>query len=219
MPPAVMLREAVALLGSFPALAGIDLDCDAGEVVLLRGPNGSGKTTLLRAIAGLVPITSGTARVLGHDLVADRRAVRPDVWLVGHATGLYDDLSVDRNLEFWSRAGRRGRPVDIDEALTAFGLADRLRHLPVHQLSAGQRRRVALAVLVARRPPVWLLDEPHASLDEHHRDVLDDLVRRAADAGAAVVLASHDDDRASRLADRTVTLVGGRASQESRHVA
>src|ERR1700712_5787800 len=93
MDAVVRFRAAVCLLGRFPALAGVDLDVAAGEIVLLQGPNGAGKTTLLRACAGLVPIVEGSAEVLGVDLVADRRPVRPLVGLLGHATGLYDDLS------------------------------------------------------------------------------------------------------------------------------
>ena len=77
------------------------------------------------------------------------------------------------------------------------------------RLSAGQRRRTALACLVARRPELWLLDEPHAGLDHDGRDLLDDLVHRAQAAGATVVLASHELDRAEALADRVVTIAGG----------
>src|SRR5579885_642977 len=89
---AVRLRAAVSLLGRFPALAGADLDVAPGEVVLVRGANGAGKTTLLRACAGLLPIASGEAEVLGHDLRRDRKAIRRRVGLLGHATFLYDDL-------------------------------------------------------------------------------------------------------------------------------
>src|SRR5207244_5115063 len=102
---AVRFRAAVSLLGRFPALAGVDLDVAAGEVVLVQGPNGAGKTTLLRACAGLVPVVSGAAQVLGHDLRRDRRTVRRRVALLGHASPLYDDLTVVDNLRFVARAG------------------------------------------------------------------------------------------------------------------
>src|SRR3954451_19882520 len=101
MEPIVHFRGAVSLLGRFPALAGVDLDVERGEIVLLQGPNGAGKTTLLRACAGLVPVTTGTAIVLGHDLTVDRRSVRSRVGLLAHATGLYDDLTVGDNVTFW----------------------------------------------------------------------------------------------------------------------
>lgn len=210
MEPVVQLRGAVTLLGRFPALAGIDLEVAAGEIVLLRGPNGAGKTTLLRLCAGLLPVARGTATVLGHDL-ADRRqarALRRRVGLLGHATGLYDELTVADNVRFWGRAAGADGP-DVEAALVACGLDGRLRSLPVARCSAGQRRRTSLACLVARRPELWLLDEPHAGLDQAGRDLLDDLARRAVAAGATVVLSSHELDRAEALADRVVTIVGG----------
>ncbi|HEX3541775.1 MAG TPA: heme ABC exporter ATP-binding protein CcmA [Acidimicrobiales bacterium] len=208
MVAAVRLRSAVALLGGFPVLAGADLDVDRGEVVLLQGANGAGKTSLLRACAGLLPIVTGTAEVLGCDLVADRRAVRRRVGLLGHANALYDDLTVEDNVRFAVRAAG-GSPAAIDAALRRLGLDGRLRRVPAGRLSAGQRRRTALAALAARRPELWLLDEPHAGLDAEHRTLLDDLIRAAAGDGAAVVLASHEVDRAGALADRSHTMAGG----------
>jgi heme ABC exporter ATP-binding subunit CcmA len=210
MEPVVQLHGAVTLLGRFPALAGIDLEVAAGEIVLLRGPNGAGKTTLLRLCAGLLPIARGEARVLGHDLT-DRhqaRSLRRRVGLLGHATGLYDELTVSDNVRFWGRAAGAA-PDDIEGALTACGLDGRLSSLAVARLSAGQRRRTSLACLLARRPELWLLDEPHAGLDQDGRDLLDGLVRGAVVAGATVLMSSHELDRAEALAGRVVTIVGG----------
>jgi heme ABC exporter ATP-binding subunit CcmA len=208
MEPAVHLRSAVALLGRFPALTGVDLDVEAGEIVLVTGSNGAGKTTLLRCCAGLVQVASGTARVLDVDLVADRAAVRPMVGLLGHATGLYDELSVTDNLRFWARAARVPTP-DAVAAMDRVGLAERLRGLPVSHLSAGQRRRASLAAMIVRRPQLWLLDEPHAGFDQGARDHLDGLVLEAAAAGATVLFASHELARAGTLATRAVEIVGG----------
>ena len=215
MGPVVRLRSAVCLLGRFPALAGVDLDVAAGEVVLLQGPNGAGKTTLLRALAGLVPVVSGDAHVLGHDLRHQRRRVRGLAGLVGHADALYDDLSVRDNARFWARAA--GRTIaDAERGLTRLGVGERLLDIPAGRLSAGQRRRVALALLVAGRRPLWLLDEPHAGLDAEGRDRLDALIGAAAGEGVTVVVASHEGDRAAALADRTVAVVGGATPPTSR---
>ena len=104
MAPAILFRSAVVLLGRFPALAGVDFEVDAGEAVLVQGPNGAGKTTLLRACAGLVPLVAGEATVLGHDMRRDRRGVRRRVAFLGHATHLYDDLTVAENVRFAVRA-------------------------------------------------------------------------------------------------------------------
>ncbi|MGH9073238.1 MAG: heme ABC exporter ATP-binding protein CcmA [Acidimicrobiales bacterium] len=209
MPPAVHLRDALALIGSFPALAGVDLDVGRGEVVLVQGPNGAGKTSLLRACAGLLPVSSGEAVVLGHDLLRQPRAVRRRVALVGHATFLYDELTAVDNVRFAVRASGAS-PAGVDAAMARVGLVGRLRRTRVARLSAGQRRRVALAVLLARRPELWLLDEPHAGLDAGGRDLLDDVVREAVADGVTVLLASHEADRARPLADRAVTMTGGR---------
>jgi len=208
MEPVIHLRSAVSLLGRFPALAGVDLDVERGEIVLLQGPNGAGKTTLLRVCSGLAPVSSGTAVVLGHDLTTDRRSVRARVGLLSHATGLYDDLTVEDNVRFWARAVRAGSG-EADAALARLGLDGRLRDIAVSRLSAGQRRRASIAVLIVRRPELWLLDEPHAGLDRYARDQFDDLVREAVARGATVVIASHETERAEGLADRSVTIVGG----------
>jgi ABC-type multidrug transport system ATPase subunit len=113
------------------------------------------------------------------------------------------------NLRFSAKAAGRS-PADADAALDRLGLAGRLRDIEVAKLSAGQRRRVALAVVVARRPELWLLDEPHAGLDAGGRDLVDSLVREAVTEGATVLLASHELDRASSLATRRATVAGGR---------
>ena len=206
--PVVHLRGAVALLGRFPALAGIDLDVDRHRIVLLRGPNGAGKTTLLRALAGLVPISDGVAEVLGVDLRADRLAVRHRVGLLAHGSGLYDELTVADNVAFWTRAAGADL-ADADAALARLGLDGRLRDVAVGRLSTGQRRRASFACLLARRPELWLLDEPHAGLDQEGRDVIDALMRDAVAAGATVVLSSHELDRSLQLADDVITLGGG----------
>jgi heme ABC exporter ATP-binding subunit CcmA len=206
-PPAVHLRSAVCLLGRYPALAGVDLDVAEGEVVLLAGPNGAGKTTLLRLLAGLLPLSAGTAIVLGHDLAADRHTVRTELALVGHAPGAYDDLTVRENVRFWVRAGG-GRVSDADAVLEQLGLA-RLAGVAFGRLSAGQQRRTGLAVALARRPRLLLLDEPHAGLDATGRDLLDELLKSSAREGRTVLLVSHELDRARALADREVTIVAG----------
>ena len=212
--PAVRFRAAVSLLGRFPALAGVDLDVTTGEVVLVRGPNGAGKTTLLRACAGLVPIVSGEAQVLGHDLRRDRRTVRRRVALLGHASSLYDDLTVVDNLRFVARAARVGADA-VDGVVERLGLGGRLAGLQVARLSTGQRRRAALAALLLRPAQLWLLDEPHAGLDEQGRELLDALVGEASATGTTVVLASHEVEQARVVAARIVTMAGGQVRAAS----
>lgn len=208
MAPVVELRQAVVLLGRFPALSGADLAVDAGEILLVHGPNGAGKTTLLRTVAGLHRLDAGQGTVLGVDLGSARRALRGAVGLLGHRTHLYDDLTVLDNARFWAAAAGVEEP-DARRALERVGVEPRLADVTVERLSAGQRRRVALAVLVARRPRLWLLDEPHAGLDDSGRDLLDELLAEAVEAGATVVLSSHEVDRVQSLATRSVLVAGG----------
>ncbi|MEM1335726.1 MAG: ATP-binding cassette domain-containing protein, partial [Actinomycetota bacterium] len=131
----VRLRDVVAVLGSFPALAGADLDVSAGEIVLLRGPNGAGKTTLLRLCAGLLPIARGEASVLGIDLATDRDAVRPHVGLLGHQNGLYGDLTVAENVGFWAATVGASRS-EIEAAMKRMAVDGRLADVQVRRLSA-----------------------------------------------------------------------------------
>lgn len=213
--PAVRLEEAVALLGRFPALAGVDLVVDPGEVVLLQGPNGAGKSTLLRLCSGLMTLEAGAGQVLGHNLADDRRALRPRVGLLAHQTALYGELTVRENVEFWARAVHVS-PSEVPAALDRLGLPTRLHDVPVRGLSAGQRRRTALATLVVRRPELWLLDEPHAALDQAGRDVVDTLIGQAVDSGATVLVASHELDRVRSLSERVVTIAGGVVVEDTR---
>jgi heme ABC exporter ATP-binding subunit CcmA len=216
MDTVVALNEAIVVLGRFPALAGATLDVTRGEIVLLQGPNGAGKTTLLRLCAGLLPLARGEATVLGCDLRGDRDLLRPKVGLLGHQNGLYLDLNVRENVTFWGRTAG-ATEGEIDAALERLGLAGRLATVPAGRLSAGQKRRTAVACLIARRAELWLLDEPHAGLDAAGRDLLDGVLRAAAAAGATIMVASHELERAGSLASRTVTVSGGVVTTDVRH--
>jgi heme ABC exporter ATP-binding subunit CcmA len=208
MAPAIRLRSAVALQGRFPVLSGVDLDLGLGQVLVVLGANGAGKTSLLRLLAGLVPLTSGEAEVLGADLRSSAADVRRRVGLLGHDAGLHDELTALENLRFALRASRLDH-ARAEGALERVGLGGRPSGTPLGRLSAGQRRRVGLALLVARRPQLWLLDEPHASLDEATRSLVAEVVEEAAVGGAAVVASSHEPELAIPMADLVATMAGG----------
>jgi ABC-type multidrug transport system ATPase subunit len=205
--PAAELVGVVSVVDGFPLLTGVDLTVERGGVTLVSGPNGAGKTSLLLLLAGLVPVTRGRASVLGHDLAADRRSHRGRVALVGHHTGCYDDLGVRRNLLLHARAAGLGAGR-VDEVIALLDLGD-LASTPHGLLSTGQRRRCALALALARRADLLLLDEPHAGLDAAGRDVVDRAIEATAAGDATVVLVSHELDRARSLAAREVRLAGG----------
>lgn len=211
MNPVVLFSSVVSLVDRFPVLAGVDLSVDAGEIVLLRGPNGAGKTSLLRAIAGMATIHQGNAVVLGHDLVRNNRAVRSSVGFLGHQSTLYEELTVRENLVFAARA----RGVDIDESIVEkLGLSTRLSAVTVDRLSAGQRRRAALAVVIASDPQILLLDEPHTGLDADARTLLDELIASTAARGRTVIFSSHE----LVPAPRVVSIEGG-VAREVTHVS
>jgi len=204
----VELRGVVAVLGGFPALAGVDLTVRRGEVLLLQGPNGAGKTSVLRVCAGLLPVERGGGSILGMDITAQRDAIRSRVGLLGHTNGLYLDLTVAQNIRFW--ASTVGATQDeVAAAMRRMGLDGRLASVKADRLSAGQRRRCALASMIVRRAELWLLDEPHAGLDAAGRDEIDSVLRDAVAAGATVVVSSHELERAGALATRVVTVDGG----------
>ena len=208
----VKLDGLVALLEGFPALTGVDLAVSAGEIVFVKGPNGSGRTTLHHLCAGLIQPKEGKGQILGHDLSSERTAIRKKVGLLSHSSGLYRDLTVLENITFWTQiAGVEKSEIDsrISWALERMELDNKLQNQKARSLSVGQKRRASLAVFIVRRPDLWLMDEPHAGLDQEGRQVVDDLIEESVRAGATVIVASHDLERVLNLATRVVTLSGG----------
>lgn len=205
----------------FPVLTGVDLRVRRGEVVLLEAPNGAGKTSLLRLCAGLLPCHSGRAVVLGCDLALNHKAVRPNIAYLGHGAGLFPWLSARQNLEFWMRShtdlstGGIELESNVERLLDSVELPERSRDLPTRRLSEGQQKRSALAAVLGRRAPLWLLDEPHAGLDENGRDLLEGLIRAGSEAGATVLFSSHEGLRARSVGTRVLRMAGGRVVRDS----
>lgn len=205
----VSFKNVIVLSGNFPILTGLDFEAGPGEIVLVQGRNGAGKTSFLRAVAGLLRITRGSASVLGVDLVANPADVRHRVGLLGHESFLYEDLTARENVDFVLKATRS----DMSKAgssLSSVGLTGRLKDLRVSKMSAGQRKKVALAALLAREPELWLLDEPHAALDSWTRDFLDSALNSRVAGGATVILVSHESHHGSLVPTRVVEIGGGK---------
>jgi heme exporter protein A len=164
----------------------LDFEASAGEVLAVTGRNGSGKTSLLRLIAGLLAISGGSVTLEGGDA---ELTLPEQAHYLGHRDALKPALSVMENLGFW-RDFLGGEAFDPAESLAAVGL-DHAGHLPAAYLSAGQRRRLSLARLIAIRRPVWLLDEPTAALDAAGQSLLSALMRDHLGRGGLVVAATH----------------------------
>jgi heme ABC exporter ATP-binding subunit CcmA len=205
---AVSLRGAVVLENRFPLLAGVDLDLPTGSLSVLTGTNGAGKTSLLRLLGGLVRLSEGEGTVVGVDLRRDNpRHLRRRVGWLGHEGSFYGDLTVRENLVFCATALER--PLeDIDDALARVGLGTRST-TPAKSLSAGQRRRLGLAWLLVRRPELWLLDEPYASLDDEGRAFFDALLVDVLAGGATVVVSAHDPLQSNLLQPTMYRVSGG----------
>ncbi len=210
--------EVVGLRKSFGPLSvlrGVDLEVLPGERVLLVGPNGSGKTTLIKILATLLRPTAGCARVAGFDVVLQADMVRRCVGLVGHQTLLYGELTAGENLAFYARMYGVEDGDRCRELLALVGLADRAGR-QTRTLSRGMQQRLALARVVLHRPPVLLLDEPDAGLDQQGLTVLDGMLRDAAGSGCAVLLTSHDLQRGLEMASHVAVLSKGRIVFQAR---
>ena len=164
----------------------LDFEASAGEALAVTGRNGSGKTSLLRLIAGLLAISGGSVILKGGDA---ELTLPEQAHYLGHRDALKPALSVMENLGFW-RDFLGGEAFDPAESLAAVGL-DHAGHLPAAYLSAGQRRRLSLARLIAVRRPVWLLDEPTTALDDAGQSLLTTLRRDHLGRGGLVVAATH----------------------------
>jgi heme exporter protein A len=164
-----------------------------GGALILVGPNGSGKSSLLRVMAGLTPAARGTLSWDGTDITEDREAHRARLHFIGHADALKPVLSAVETLHFWAgmRTGSaEGAPAEITAVLAQFGLGAAAQ-LPCRYLSAGQKRRLALARLVASPAPLWLLDEPLTGLDTEASTQLLDAIATHRREGGCVVVSTH----------------------------
>ena len=204
----------MVFLGQFPALTGATMSIRQGEVVLIKGPNGAGKSTLLRLCAGLLPMRSGIGTVLNFDLRTQRMELRAHIGLLGHRTGLYPDLTVRENLKFWASAYGANN-TEVDKAMAFLGLKDRLGSVQVQSLSEGQRRRTSFALLLIKRPSIWLLDEPYAGLDSNGRELVNSSILQASELGTTVLIASHEIDKIGSNRERTLLVKGGRIVNDS----
>jgi heme exporter protein A len=175
--------------GGREILRGIDFELRAGEALLALGRNGSGKSTLLRAIAGLLPLREGSIRFGGG---AGDAPLAEMAHYVGHADGLKAALTARDNLEFWASMlrFRAASALSPEQALRKVGLA-RVGDFPVAYLSAGQKRRVALARLFVAPRPVWLLDEPATALDVGSQQRFAEAMAEHRAGGGLIIAATH----------------------------
>jgi heme exporter protein A len=178
--------DLVCIRGGRQVFSGVGFAVDAGAALLVTGPNGAGKSSLLRLIAGLVGGAGGGIALDGGD---GELTIGEQAHYLGHQDALKSSLSVEENLAFWASVLGDGN-ARVGTALAAVGL-DSLARLPAIYLSAGQRRRLSIARLIAIARPIWLLDEPTSGLDASGQAMLADLMRAHLAAGGLILAAAH----------------------------
>ena len=207
---AIDIRALRKVFGHLVAVDGLTLSVKRGEVFGLLGPNGSGKTTTIRMLCGLLTPTSGTATVAGCDVVKDSEAVRRRLGYMSQKYGLYDDLTVRENIEFYGGIyGLSGRQVAdrIQVLIAELGLEGRV-HQFAGTLSGGWKQRLALACATAHEPPVLFLDEPTAGVDPASRRRFWQIIHAMARRGTTILVTTHYMDEAARC-DRLAFMSGG----------
>jgi ABC-2 type transport system ATP-binding protein len=213
---AIEASDLVKSFGGTRAVDGVNLSVRSGAVYGMLGPNGAGKTTTIRMLATLLRPDSGTARVLGHDVVTEADAVRGLVSLTGQLASVDEDLSGRENLVLvgrllgYSRSQTRARATEL---LDAFGLTDAAGRL-VKNYSGGMRRRLDIAASIVVTPELMFLDEPTTGLDPRSRNQVWDIVRTLAGQGTTVLLCTQYLDEADQLADGIAVIDHGKVIAE-----
>jgi polar amino acid transport system ATP-binding protein len=216
----VRYRGVVKRYGSFQALAGVDLDVHAGEVVCLIGPSGSGKSTLLRCTNGLESIESGEIEFEGATLPRDERAlraVRQRMGMVFQSFELFPHLTALENVAEGPRTVQKLAAAEAQRRATAMlskvGLSDKAPNYPA-ALSGGQQQRVAIARALAMEPDVMLFDEPTSALDPETIGEVLNVMKRLADEGMTMVVVTHEMQFARRVGDWVAVFDAGRIVEQ-----
>ena len=210
--PAIEAQNLVKTFGKQRAVDGVSLTVPIGAVYGVLGPNGAGKTTTVRMLATLLRPDGGSARVFGHDVVADATAVRSLVGVTGQYASVDEDLTATENLVVFSRLlglGRRESKAKAVDLLEEFGLTEAASR-PLKKFSGGMRRRLDLAASLISAPPLLFLDEPTTGLDPRTRAQMWDTIRRLVAEGSTVLLTTQYLDEADQLCDRIAVIDHGR---------
>jgi len=208
--PAIDARALRKAFGPLVAVEGLTLAVKRGEVFGMLGPNGSGKTTTIRMLCGLLEPTSGAATVAGFDVGSQGEQVRKKIGYMSQKYGLYDDLTVLENINFYGAIyGLYGdaRSTRISALVKELGLEERVNQY-AGTLSGGWKQRLALACATAHEPPVLFLDEPTAGVDPASRRRFWEIIHTIARRGTTIVVTTHYMDEAARC-DRLAFMARG----------
>jgi ABC-2 type transport system ATP-binding protein len=213
---AVEAKNLVKVFGDNRAVDGLDLNVPTGSIYAVLGPNGAGKTTAINMLATLMRPDGGSAKVFGHDVVAEAQVVRQLIGVTGQFASVDEALSANENLMIFSRllglSGAEARKRTV-ELLEEFGLSEAAKR-PLSKFSGGMRRRLDLAASLISQPPLIFLDEPTTGLDPRTRNQMWDTIRRLVSTGSTVLLTTQYLDEADQLADRIVVIDHGKVVAE-----
>ena len=209
--PAVRVRGLVKTYAGSPAVAGIDLDIQQGEIFALLGPNGAGKTTTVEILEGYRARDAGEVTVLGCDPARQRRPLKSRIGIVLQSTGVNPYLTVRETVTMYADFYPHPRPVG--EIIDLVGLTGKSHERVIH-LSGGQQRRLDMAIGLAGDPELLFLDEPTTGFDPSARHEAWDVITNLAALGKTVLLTTHYMDEAQHLADRVAVIAAGRIVAE-----
>lgn len=212
-------RGLTRFFGSLKAVDNIDLDVFRGEIFGFLGPNGAGKSTLIRMLVGLLLPTKGQVRVLGATMPGEVEKLRPKVGYMTQKFSLYEDLSVEENLEFAAEIfglGGGARKRRIDQVIDEFGLWERKDQRPA-TLSGGWKQRLALAAATVHEPELLFLDEPTAGVDPDSRRLFWEKLFDLAAEGTTILVSTHYMDEAVRCHRLCLVRDGQRSALDSPH--
>jgi heme exporter protein A len=208
--PLIQVSGLTKRYGRKSVLRGVELEVAAGQVMALLGDNGAGKSTLLRIISGLAKADRGDVLLDGHSLKRVGHELRRYIGLVSHAPLLYESLNAEENLAFFAAMYDIQQPAArIAAILQEIDLWARRRE-PVRTYSRGMLQRLAIGRAILHNPPVLLLDEPDTGLDQGSAEMLHELIRSLGAGNRAILLSTHNLDRAVEWADSVSLLVGGK---------
>ncbi|WP_029147957.1 ABC transporter ATP-binding protein [Methylophilus sp. 5] len=211
MAAAIEITGITKRYGQFEALRGIDLHIEQGEFFALLGPNGAGKSTLINLLAGLLQPSSGSIRIMGHDVQTDAQRARSALGVVPQELVFDPFFNVREMLRFQAGYFGHGPENDawIDEVIEGLGLTDKA-HTNMRQLSGGMKRRALIAQALAHKPPVIVLDEPTAGVDVELRQMLWAFIQKLNQQGHTIILTTHYLEEAEALCERVAMMKQGR---------
>ncbi len=205
---AIRVQDLVRVYKNLRAVDGINFEVEQGEIFGFLGPNGAGKTTTIRMLTGQLRPTSGSARVMGCDVVADRQQLKPQIGVVFESQNLYERLSGRENLNFYARLYRVDKSR-VDQVLNQVGLVKRAKD-KVSTYSNGMKQRLLIARALLHEPLMLFMDEPTRGLDPNIARDIRQVIVELARAGMTIFLTTHYMEEADQLSDRVAIIDQGR---------